>query len=156
MPAKKRNEPRYKSFLGRIFTLRNHKNIPASRERNGKRFKMKPEQLGEAVLVLDESNARVRVCAAEGGSAWIAKFYLHKEINNGEFLNLDAVTETIEEMLSLAEDIQLEASQINEEGHCSKETLEGYSEQLYRLANSLRHYADLVSPTSRVKNNGKK
>lgn len=151
MPAKKRNDPRYKSFVGRLFTLRNHKIIPASREEQGKRFEMKPIQLGQAVLVLDETNTRVKVCVSEGGFAWIPKFYLHKEVKNGEFKNADTISETIQELLSLAEDIKTEAAQINDEKILKKDKLETYSEELCRLANHLRQYVDIINPTSGIK-----
>lgn len=151
MPAKKRNDPRYKSFVGRLFTLRNHKIIPVSREEQGDRFEMKLEQLGQAVLVLDETNTRVKVCVAEGGFAWMPKFYLHKEIKNGEFKNADSISESIQELLSLAEVIKTEADEIGDGKNIKKDKLETYSEELCRLANNLRQYADIISPTSGVK-----
>lgn len=151
MPAKKRNDPRYKSFLGRIFSIRKHKVIPASRTEMGDRFEMTPDQLGEVVLVLDENNTRVKVCVSEGGAAWIPKFYLHKEITNGEFRDVDDLTEMIQELLSLAEDIRFEAVQTIEGTSVKREKLEPYSEELQRLANGLRQFVDRISPTNKVK-----
>lgn len=151
MPAKKRNDPKYKSFLGRIFSIRKHKVIPASRTESGERLGMTPNQLGEAVLVLDENNTRVKVCVAEGGVAWIPKFYLHEEMTNSEFHSVDDLTETIQELLSLAESIRLETVRTTENGFIKREKLEPYSKELQRLANDLRQFVDRINPTSKAK-----
>jgi hypothetical protein len=154
MPAKKRNEPRFKSFLGRVFTLRNHKVIPASYDNSTGRMQMKPEEIGQAALVLDETNTRVKVCTTNADYVWIPKFYLHKEVKSGNsvFYEVDTISEIIQELLSMAEDIRETANEIECEDGCTdcgeKEKFEVYSEELQRLANSLRQYADKVNPTT--------
>lgn len=140
MPAKIRNEPRFKPFIGRFFTLRQHKEIPCFHN-NKERVKVDLADFGEAVLVIDESNTRVKVTLTTGSFVWIPKFFLHKEIKNGLFKNVDGVSESIQELLSLAEDMKKEGKNFG--------ALSVYAEELERIANSLRQYADEVSPTGK-------
>jgi len=134
MPAKRRDEPRYKPFIGRIFSLRKHKKIPAYFTHNGTKMLYTLDKFGEAVLVLDETNTRARVVILGGGAVWIPKFFLHKEIKNGEFQKADTISELIQETLNVAEDLR-------KQGH-------EHTAALYRIAHSLRQYVDKIIPTN--------
>jgi len=142
MPAKIRNEPRFKPFIGRIFTLRQHKEIPCFHN-NKDRVEVDLADFGEAVLVTDENNTRVKVTLTTGSFVWIPKFFLHKEIKNGLFKDVDGISESIQELLSLAEDMKEREKDFG--------ALSVYAEELERIANSLRQYADEVNPTGKRK-----
>jgi hypothetical protein len=96
------------------------------------------------VLVLDETNTRVRVCDHEGGAIWIPKFFLHKEIKNGEFTNVDALSECVQELLSIAEDMKERNRSRDTEP--PPEAFEVYAAELERIANFVRQYADYFNP----------
>ena len=66
--------------MGRVFTLRQHKNFPCY-YKNKERIQIDPKEIGEAVLVFDETNTRVKISLANGSFVWVPKFYLHKEIS---------------------------------------------------------------------------
>lgn len=138
MPAKIRNEPRFKPFVGRVFTLRQHREIPCF-QNNKDRIEIPLIDFGGAVLVTDENNTRVKVTLSTGSFVWIPKFFLHKEIKNGSFRDVDGISECIQELLSMAEDMKVRERDF--------EALSVYAEELERVANLLRQYADEVSPT---------
>lgn len=142
MPAKKRDEPRFKPFIGRVFTLRQHKEIPCFHN-NKDRIKVDLEDFGGAVLVTDENNTRVKVTLATGSFVWIPKFFLHKEVKNGIFEDIDGISECIQELLSIAEEMKTQDQDF--------ESLSVYAEELERVANSLRQHADTVNPTTKKK-----
>lgn len=142
MPAKKRDEARFKPFIGRVFTLRQHKEIPCYQD-NRDRIKLDLDDFGEAVLVTDENNTRVKVTLTSGSFVWIPKFYLHKEIKNGLFKDVDGISECIQELLSLVEDMKLQEKDF--------EVLSVYAEELERVAKTLRQYTDEVNPTNNKK-----
>lgn len=145
MPAKKRDDPRFKPFIGRMFTLRKHKVIPGyPLVPNRNRTEYTSDHFGEIVLVLDETNTRVRVCDHEGGAVWIPKFFLHKEIKNGEFANVDALSECVQELLSMAEDMKERTK--TEDNESPLEAFEVYANELERIANFVRQYADCFNP----------
>lgn len=145
MPAKKRDDPRYKPFVGRMFTLRKHKVIPGYPSvPNRNRTEYTSDHFGEIVLVLDETNTRVRVCDHEGSAIWIPKFFLHKEIKNGEFTNVDALSECVQNLLTMAEDMkERNKGKVVE---TSLEDFEVYVNELERIANFIRQYADHFNP----------
>ena len=146
MPAKPLNDPRYKPFIGRMFSLRKHKVIPGYPNVPDKeRTKYPREHFGEIVLVLDEANTRVRVCDQNGSAVWIPKFFLHKEIRNGEFANVDALSERVQELLSVAGDMK-ERTKKNGHSGMPDEILVLYAEELERIAIFLRQYADTFNP----------
>ena len=104
MPANSEILPRYKSYVGRTFMLRQHKDIYASVDREAKsRRKVSTDKVfGEACLVFDESNTRVKVTTLDGKFLWISKFYLHKELTNGQFQNHDYVVDLSAKLLDLS------------------------------------------------------
>lgn len=85
MPANRDLKAKFKPHIGRTFILRKVSVLPgymtgkAILEDSGKPLN-RAEALGEAVLVLDETNTRVCVVTATGQSIWIQKYYLHKEL----------------------------------------------------------------------------
>jgi len=140
MPAKKRDEPYLKPFIGRVFTLRQHKDIPCFHE-NKTRICLDLSDFGEAVLVTDESNTRVKVTLATGSFVWIPKFFLHKEVKNGLFKEVDNISECIQELLFLAGEMKSKEEDF--------EALSNYAEEIERVAYLLRQYADEISPTNK-------
>jgi hypothetical protein len=132
MPAKKRDESIYKSFLGRIFTLRKHKQIPGFRNLKSKKEFFSIDDIGEAVIILDETNSRVKVYCSNGGNIWIPKFFLHNEIKGNDFQILDSITECISEILNLTEEIN------------NKEKYFNNQKRLHNIAFSLRGIADTI------------
>lgn len=149
MPAKKLNDPRYKPFIGRMFSLRKHKVIPGyPHVPDRERTEYPREHFGDIVLVLDETNTRVRVCDHEGSAIWIPKFFLHKEIKNGEFMDVDALSECVQELLSVAEDMK-ERTKKDDNTETPSEAMTLYAEELERIANFLRQYADTFNPITK-------
>lgn len=107
MPANRKLKPNLKSHVGRTFGVRRYNLIAVyDTERavgNGKTTLR--EDIGEAVMVLDETNVRVRVILASGGTGWIAKHYLHKEIKSKQFAQFDALASLIEKLTVLYESV---------------------------------------------------
>jgi len=103
MPAKTNILPRYKSYVGRTFILRKHKNIPASTDQQAKNRKSydREEIFGEACMVVDETNSRVRITTLSHGFLWISKFYLHKELVGQYFKDHDYVVDLSERLIRL-------------------------------------------------------
>jgi len=132
-----------------MFSLRKHKVIPGyPHVPDRERTEYPREHFGEIVLVLDETNTRVRVCDQEGSAIWIPKFFLHKEIKNGEFKDVDALSECVQELLSVAEDMK-ECTKKADNTGTPQEAVALYAEELERIANFLRQYADTFNPTTK-------
>lgn len=132
MPAKKRDESIYKSFLGRVFTLRKHKQIPGFRNEKSRKEFFSIDNIGEAVIILDETNTRVKVYCSGGGSIWIPKFFLHNEIKGNDFEIFDSITDCIGEILNLTEEFD------------NKEKCSNTKKRLQNIAFSLREIADTI------------
>ena len=84
--------PPFKPYIGRIFSLKKTKLIPASEDkfaRTRKHYK-NVETFGEGCLIVDETNTRVLVTTiTEGKMLWIGKFFLAKEIAQDLSKNTD-------------------------------------------------------------------
>ncbi len=80
----------YKIYTGRLFSLRKCKDIHAAKTKlNGCGTRKHYDRestctFGDAVFILDESNAKVCVTTLLGQPLWIAKYFLHKELNNSK------------------------------------------------------------------------
>lgn len=100
MPANRKLKPYLKSHVGRTFTLRKVVLIPTYTDSKGGSAGLanSVEELGEAVLVLDESNTRVCIVKATGGTTWIPKYYLLKEVKSELHQKYDSLTEIINEL----------------------------------------------------------
>lgn len=109
MPAKSDLVSQYKIYTGRTFILRRHKLIPASKDRKARTRKIYKgkEKFGEACLVLDETNSRVKITTLDGNPMWISKFYLLKEIVSDSFKDYDYIT-TLANDLTESEDSKLQ------------------------------------------------
>jgi hypothetical protein len=120
MPANSEILPKYKSYVGRAFVLRKHKDIPASEDQKAQKRKNfnREETFGDACLVIDEINARVKVTTLNGGYLWISKFYLHKELVGQQFLEHDYVVDLASELLNLR-DVFQDIYESNEEARDS-------------------------------------
>lgn len=140
MPAKKRNEAAYKPFIGRIFSLRKHKTIPGYKFNKSNRQKFSANDFGEVVLILDETNSTVKVCDAEGGGIWISKFFLHKEIKGKTFEPSDTISDCIDNILNLSEEV---GRQSNFSLSCIN-----LEEKLKKIAASLRVALDTINTES--------
>lgn len=103
MPANRNILPKYKSYVGRTFLLRKHAEIPASKDKHAKNRAnySRTEVFGDACLVLDETNTRVKVTAIEAPFLWISKFYLHKELVGKNFHDHDYVVDLTDKLLTL-------------------------------------------------------
>ena len=135
MPANSDISSKYKSYIGRVFLIRKHTYIPASLEKKaGKRQYFEREKtFGDACLVFDETNARVKVTKLGGGFLWISKFYLHKELENDNFIKHDNISEIIDKLIQLGQ---------------SEVIPEEQSETLYEAVKILRKYADTLKPNN--------
>lgn len=137
MPAKKKDCPQYKPFIGRIFTLRQHKTMPCYHD-NKERIEVCRSDFGDVVLVTDETNTRVKVTLSTGSFTWIPKFFLHTEIKNDLFESVDELAICIQKLLKIAEELR------NNEEQLGKFTI--YAEDLQQVAVSLKHYTDCLNP----------
>lgn len=137
MPAKKKDHPQYKPFIGRIFTLRQHKIMPCYHD-NKERIEVCRSDFGDVVLVTDETNTRVKVTLSTGSFTWIPKFFLHTEIKNDLFESVDEFAICIQKLLKIAEEMKKNKEQFD------KFTI--YAEDLQQVAVSLKHYADCLNP----------
>jgi len=110
-PANSKLEARYKSYVGRTFLLRKVSSVPITRtttlaSTQGRVF-VNREQVGDCVLILDETNSKVKVIMAVDASyCWISKYYLHKELENETFEKLDTLSEWTHEILGISEDLE--------------------------------------------------
>lgn len=97
MPANRKLKPYLKSHVGRTFTLRKVVLIPTYIDAKGGSAGLvnSVEELGQAVLVLDETNTRVCIVKATGGTTWIPKYYLLKEVKSELYKSYDTMAESI-------------------------------------------------------------
>lgn len=103
MSANRKLKPNLKSYVGRTFSIRKYNLIAVyenDRSNSNSRITHR-DDIGEAAMVLDESNSRVRVTLVNGGAGWIAKYFLHKEIKSLQFAQFDAVANLIEKLTDL-------------------------------------------------------
>lgn len=95
----------FKPYIGRIFSLKKTKVIPASEDkfaRTRKHYK-NVETFGEACLIVDETNTRVQVTTiSEGRLLWIGKFFLSKEIVHDSTKNFDHADEVANKLVDFA------------------------------------------------------
>jgi len=126
MPANCDLPPQYKIYTGRTFILRKHKTIPASLDKKAKtrKYYNTREVFGEACLVMDETNSRVKITTLIGRTLWISKFYLHKEIVANLFENYDYISKLAHELVN------------------------GKSENIKEAGKALRQYADILKPVN--------
>jgi hypothetical protein len=75
----------YKIYTGRLFSLRRCKNIAGANTKTygdaSRRSYNNLDTFGAAVLILDESNAKVLVTTLMQNPLWIAKYHLREEID---------------------------------------------------------------------------
>lgn len=64
-----------KLHVGRVFSLKNYKFFPTNRGSIAK------EQMGERVLIIDETAKQVKVMSKNGRPLWVSRFYLKQEIS---------------------------------------------------------------------------
>ena len=97
MPANRKLKPYLKSHVGRTFTLRKVVLIPTYTDAKGGNPALanSVEDLGEAVLVLDETNTRVCIVKTIGGTTWIPKYYLLKEVHSELHKKYDSLIEIV-------------------------------------------------------------
>lgn len=107
MPANRKLKPNLKSYVGRTFGIRKYSLIAVyeNDRSNSESRTTHRDDIGEAVMVLDESNSRVRVTLANGGAGWIAKYFLHKEIKSVQFAQFDALASLIEKLTALYDSV---------------------------------------------------
>lgn len=132
MPANRKLKPNLKSHVGRTFSLRKVLYIPTYNDAKGGGAGLvnTSEELGQAVMVLDESNTRVCVVKASGGTIWIPKYYLLKEIQSGLYEKVDHLNTCINSLSEISK--ILRASSNNE--LCS---------ELEKVIIDIRVYADM-------------
>jgi hypothetical protein len=152
MPAKTDIPAKYKSYVGRLFFLRKHKIIPASLDQKAKTRKDydRIETFGDACLVLDETNTRVKIVAAGNKILWISKFYLHKEVIDKDLEQHDSITALLETLIGFKDSFQelykkykpiINGSKKKQQQH----EKEGPSEEFFHeLIRQLRNYADVL------------
>jgi hypothetical protein len=132
MPANRKLKPYLKSHVGRTFTLRKVVLIPTYKDAKGSQAGLvnSIEELGEAVMVLDESNTRVCVIRASGGTTWIPKYYLLKEIKSGYYEKVDNLSECINELGSISKKLRENQN-------------ESFATELEKIILNLRTYVDI-------------
>lgn len=70
-----------KSYVGRLFALRKRSNITGSfTSKDGNSSLIPREEFPNLVLVLDETNTKVRILKKDGFAIWIPKHFLLKEV----------------------------------------------------------------------------
>lgn len=85
-----------KSYVGRVFALRKRAKITGSlSQKDGNATNYLRSDFGDAVLVLDETNTKVRVFKKDGFAIWIPKYFLLKEITNETEIKLVEVLDTL-------------------------------------------------------------
>ena len=85
MPSKRSLHIKFKPMIGKIFLLRKNKTIPYySNPSSNCEGYLSREILGDGVLILDESNTRVKIINQKNESIWIGKYYLYKELETGK------------------------------------------------------------------------
>lgn len=128
-------EPKFKPHVGRLFRLRKVKQMegyagdagdgrPALGD--GQRIIEPKKDIGEIVMVLDETNTRVCVPSADGLRLWISKFYLGSEVRSKSNHQGDTIESVIQELMSLSTSM------------LEQKNIEQLSETLQNIANKLR------------------
>lgn len=85
-----------KSYVGRVFALRKRAKITGSlSHKDGSATNYHRSDFGDAVLVLDETNTKVRVFKKDGFAIWIPKYFLLKEITSENEIKLVEVLDTL-------------------------------------------------------------
>jgi hypothetical protein len=110
MPSNRRLKPHLKSHVGRTFSLRKVNLIPTYKDDRGSSIGLQfaREELGEAVMILDESNTRVCIVKASGGTVWIPKYYLLKEMKSELYKKYDALIEAISHLTEISKTLRNE------------------------------------------------
>lgn len=108
MPANRKLKPYLKSHVGRTFTLRRVVLIPTYNDAKGDSAGLvnSVEELGQAVLVLDETNTRVCIVKATGGTTWIPKYYLLKEVHSELHKKYDSLIEVVNGLCLIAKTLR--------------------------------------------------
>lgn len=124
-------EPKFKPHVGRLFRLRKVKQMEgyaAGRPAfgDGQRIIEPKKDIGEIVMVLDETNTRVCVPSADGLRLWISKFYLGSEVRSKSNHQGDTIESVIQELMSLSTSM------------LEQKNIEQLSETLQNIANKLR------------------
>jgi tRNA/tmRNA/rRNA uracil-C5-methylase (TrmA/RlmC/RlmD family) len=96
--------PKYKPYVGRIFSLKKTKVIPASEDMHAKTRKhyKNQETFGEICLVVDETNTRVKVTTITEKLLWIGKFFLAKEIEEETYKNQNYINDFANKLINLS------------------------------------------------------
>ena len=131
MPANRKLKPYLKSHVGRTFTLRKVVLIPTYSDAKGGNAGLvnSIEELGQAVMVLDESNTRVCVIRATGGTIWIPKYYLLKEVKSELHKKYDSLIEIVNGLCSIAKTLRSDNNSL--------------AGDVEKIIGSLRNVADL-------------
>jgi hypothetical protein len=131
MPSNRRLKPHLKSHVGRTFSLRKVNLIPTYNDAKGGNAGLvnSVEELGQAVMVLDESNTRVCIVKATGGTVWIPKYYLLKEVKSELYKKYDALIEAVVNLTDISITLRNE----------NKSTLASHVDN---VINNLRMFAD--------------
>lgn len=66
--------------------------------KDGKKIEYERSEFGDAVLILDETNTKVRVIKADGFAVWIPKYFLLKELTPDTDPELGSVLVTLKVM----------------------------------------------------------
>jgi hypothetical protein len=108
MPANRKLKPYLKSHLGRTFALRKVVLIPTYADAKGRNAGLvnSIEDLGEAVMVIDETNTRVCIIKASGGTTWIPKYYLLKEVKSEIYHRYDTVNEALDDLSDVSKKLR--------------------------------------------------
>ena len=108
MPANRKLKPYLKSHVGRTFTLRKVVLIPTYSDAKGGNAGLvnSVEELGQAVMVLDETNTRVCVIRATGGTIWIPKYFLLKEVKSDLYRRYDKFNEALDDLSDVAKTLR--------------------------------------------------
>ncbi len=108
MPANRKLKPYLKSHLGRTFSLRKVVLIPTYSDAKGRNVGLvnSIEDLGEAVMVIDETNTRVCIIKASGGTTWIPKYYLLKEVKSEIYHRYDTVSEALDDLSDVSKKLR--------------------------------------------------
>lgn len=97
--------PTFKPYIGRIFSLKKTKVIPASEDkfaRTRKHYK-NAETFGEVCLIVDETNTRVLVTTiTEGKMLWIGKFFLAREVVHDSTKKYDYADEVANKLVDFS------------------------------------------------------
>jgi len=112
MPANRKLKPHMKSFVGRTFATRRNNLIFIYENQNGSGARQQKlrEEVGEAVMILDETNIRVRITLASGGTGWMAKHYLGKEVKSKQFAGVDSLAGLVNKLTKLYSELEQSTS----------------------------------------------